>query len=196
MKPFIVTSDLHLSADSSAATVRDLARLLYANPGHDFILAGDVFNLSWEAPGRSAVDAVLALVSAHPELASAFRAQLAGGAPLTLLAGNHDAGLISTEIRDALLAQAGAGPKRPAGDRTLVRATGRRARRAWALLRSRQRARSPARRVEPRDRTARHRDHAPLRAAERCPSFFARARHHAAGRHQPRPSACTVRARR
>ena len=86
MKPFIVTSDLHLSADSSAATVRDLARLLSANPGHEFILAGDVFNLSWEAPGRSAVDAVLSLVSAHPELASAFRAHLSGGAPLTLLA--------------------------------------------------------------------------------------------------------------
>ena len=67
------------------------------------MLAGDVFNLSWEAPGRSAVEAVLALLSAHPELASALRGQLAGGAALTLLAGNHDAGLISAEIRDALL---------------------------------------------------------------------------------------------
>lgn len=113
MKPFIVTSDLHLSADSSAATVRDLARLLHANPGHEFILAGDVFNLSWEAPGRSAVDAVLSLVSAHPELASAFRAQLAGGAPLTLLAGNHDAGLISKEIRDALLHRLELAPSAP-----------------------------------------------------------------------------------
>ncbi|HKO51085.1 MAG TPA: metallophosphoesterase [Polyangiaceae bacterium] len=104
MKPIIVTSDLHLSGDTSAAaTVRDLAGLMRANPGHEFILAGDVFNLSWEAPGRSAVDAVLALLSAHPELASAMRGQLTAGAPLTLLAGNHDAGLISAEIRDALL---------------------------------------------------------------------------------------------
>jgi predicted phosphodiesterase len=103
MKPFIVSSDLHLSADASAATVRDLTRLMRENPGHEFMLAGDVFNLSWEAPGRSAVDAVLALLSAHPELSKAFRAQLAAGTPLTFIAGNHDAELMSAEIRDALL---------------------------------------------------------------------------------------------
>jgi len=103
MKPLIVTSDLHLSADASVGTVRALAQLLRDNPGHEFILAGDVFNLSWEAPGRAAVDAILALFTAHPELANAFRTQLASGAQLTFIAGNHDAGLMSTEIRDALL---------------------------------------------------------------------------------------------
>ncbi|HEY3256636.1 MAG TPA: metallophosphoesterase, partial [Polyangiaceae bacterium] len=103
MKPIIVTSDLHLSSDASAGTVRDLARLMRANPGHEFVLAGDVFNLSWEAPGRSPLDAVLDLLSALPELANAMRGLLVAGAPLTLLAGNHDAGLISAEIRDALL---------------------------------------------------------------------------------------------
>ena len=103
MKPFIVTSDLHLSGDASLGTVRDLARLTRENPGHDLILAGDVFNLSWEAPGRSAVEAVLALLAALPELASALRGHLAAGATLTLLAGNHDAGLLSAGIRDALL---------------------------------------------------------------------------------------------
>ena len=103
MKPLIVTSDLHLSADASTGTVRALAQLLRDNPGHEFILAGDVFNLSWEAPGRSAVDAILALLSAHPDLASAFRSHLASGAPLTFIAGNHDAGLMSAEIRDALV---------------------------------------------------------------------------------------------
>ena len=56
MKPIIVTSDLHLSAEASVGTARDLARLLRANAGHEFMLAGDVFNLSWEAPGRSAVE--------------------------------------------------------------------------------------------------------------------------------------------
>jgi len=103
MKPLIVTSDLHLSADASAGTVRDLARLLGENPGHEFLLAGDVFNLSWEAPGRCAVEAVLTVLTAHPDLADAFRAHLSAGSPLTLIAGNHDAGLMSPEIRDALL---------------------------------------------------------------------------------------------
>ncbi|HYP76183.1 MAG TPA: metallophosphoesterase [Polyangiaceae bacterium] len=113
MKPFIVTSDLHLSADASAATVRDLLRLLNANPGHEFMLAGDVFNLSWEEPGRAAVDAVLALLSAHPELAESFRSRLAAGAPLTFIAGNHDAGLMSAEIRDALLHRLELAPDAP-----------------------------------------------------------------------------------
>ncbi len=113
MKPLIVTSDLHLSAAASAGTARDLARLMRDNPGHEFILAGDVFNLSWEAPGRSAVDAVLDLVSALPELASALRGQLAGGAPLTLLAGNHDAGLLAAEIHDALLQKLELAPDAP-----------------------------------------------------------------------------------
>jgi len=103
MKPFIVSSDLHLSADASAATVSDLTRLMRENPGHEFMLAGDVFNLSWEAPGRSAVEAIVALLSAHPELSSAFRSQLAEGTPLTFIAGNHDAGLMSADIRNALL---------------------------------------------------------------------------------------------
>ena len=103
MPPFIVTSDLHLSAEASAGTVRDLASLLRRNPGHEFILAGDVFNLSWEAPGRSAVDAVLALIAASPELGAAFRRHLSAGAPLTFLAGNHDAGLMGVELRGALL---------------------------------------------------------------------------------------------
>ncbi len=103
MRPFIVTSDLHLSADASAGTVQALTQLLRANPGHELILAGDVFNLSWEAPGSSPVAAVLAVLSAYPELGSALRQHLAGGAPLTFVAGNHDAGLMAPELRGALL---------------------------------------------------------------------------------------------
>jgi UDP-2,3-diacylglucosamine pyrophosphatase LpxH len=105
MQPLIVTSDLHLSVGASAGTVRDLVGLLRANPGHEFILAGDVFNLSWEAPGRSAARAVVSLLSAFPELLAALREQLSGGTPVTFLAGNHDAGLMAAEVRAALLAQ-------------------------------------------------------------------------------------------
>ncbi len=103
MKPLVVASDLHLSADASAGTVRDLAHLLHENPGHEFILAGDVFNLSWEAPGRSAIDAVSTLLDAFPDLKTALREHLANGSPLTFLAGNHDAGVMAPELREALL---------------------------------------------------------------------------------------------
>ncbi len=103
MRPLIVASDLHLSAEASAGTVHDLARLMRESPSHEVILAGDVFNLSWEAPGRSAVGAVLALLEEYPELESAWRAQLSSGAPLTFVAGNHDAGMMAGDVRDALL---------------------------------------------------------------------------------------------
>jgi hypothetical protein len=105
MQPFIVASDLHLSAEASAETVRDLAQLLGNHPGHELILAGDVFNLSWEAPGRSPLEAVLALLRAFPSLSSTLRERLAAGNRLTFLAGNHDAGLMAPELRAALLDQ-------------------------------------------------------------------------------------------
>ncbi len=103
MRPLLVTSDLHLSAEASLGTVRDLTRLLRDNPGHELILAGDVFNLSWEAPGNSPVAAVLTLLSAYPELGRALRAHLVNGAPVVFVAGNHDAGLLAPELREALL---------------------------------------------------------------------------------------------
>src|SRR4051812_29738824 len=103
MHPLIVTSDLHFAADASASTVRDLAGLLRDHPSHEFVLAGDVFNLSWEAPGQSAEAAVLALLSGYPELANALRQHVSGGGPLTLIAGNHDAGIMGGALREALL---------------------------------------------------------------------------------------------
>jgi UDP-2,3-diacylglucosamine pyrophosphatase LpxH len=103
MQPLIVASDLHLSADASAGTVRDLAHLMRSHPGHDFILAGDIFNLSWETPGRSAIEAVLTLLEAFPDLRRAVREHLVSGSRLTFLAGNHDAEMMAVELREALL---------------------------------------------------------------------------------------------
>jgi UDP-2,3-diacylglucosamine pyrophosphatase LpxH len=103
MRPLIVASDLHLSAEASAGTVHDLSRLIRDNPGHELILAGDVFNLSWEAPGSSAAQTVLTLLSAYPELGQALSEHLSNGAPLTFVAGNHDAGIMGPEVRGALL---------------------------------------------------------------------------------------------
>jgi len=103
MRPLIVTSDLHLSVEASAGTVQALTHLIRGNPEHELILAGDVFNLSWEAPGSSAAEAILSVLSAYPELQSALREHLSGGAPLTLVAGNHDAGIMAAKLREALL---------------------------------------------------------------------------------------------
>jgi len=113
MRPFVVASDLHLSAEASAGTVRDLGRVLDAHPGHELILAGDVFNLSWEPAQRAAVDAVLSLFSAFPELGAALRAHLTRGMPLTLIAGNHDAGVMSPKLRSAVLQRLELSPDAP-----------------------------------------------------------------------------------
>jgi len=105
MRPFIVASDLHLSPQSSGNTARALTDLLRRNREHELILAGDVFNLSWEASDSTAVEAVGALLDKFPELKAALRDHLAAGSPFTLLAGNHDAGLMAPELRSALLHQ-------------------------------------------------------------------------------------------
>lgn len=105
MRPFIVASDLHLSPTSSGRTARALTGLVRNNPDHELILAGDVFNLSWEAAGRSAAEAIGALLEKSPDLKAALRSHLSAGSPLTLLAGNHDAGLMAPELRAAILQQ-------------------------------------------------------------------------------------------
>ena len=103
MRPFIVASDLHLSPQSSGNTVRALTTLLQRNGAHELILAGDVFNLSWETAGRSPLELIGALLDKFPELKAALRAHVAHGSPLTFVAGNHDAGMMAPELRDALL---------------------------------------------------------------------------------------------
>lgn len=104
-RPLIVASDVHLSLDATHDTAHALARLLRAHSGHEAILAGDVFNLSWEPAGGSPTAAVSSLLRSYPELASAIREHLSAGHPLTLIAGNHDAELLEPELRSALLSE-------------------------------------------------------------------------------------------
>ena len=104
IRPLIVASDVHLSPDATDDTASDLARLLRAHAGHEAILAGDVFNLSWEPAGNSREAAILALLRRYPDLRSALRGHLSTGSPLTLIAGNHDAELLLPGLRAALLA--------------------------------------------------------------------------------------------
>ncbi|HEX3777217.1 MAG TPA: metallophosphoesterase [Polyangiaceae bacterium] len=113
MQPLIVASDLHLSAEASPRTLAALADLLRAGAGHEIILAGDVFNLSWEAPGHAPVEAVLALLDALPELKAALRAHLAQGHALTLIAGNHDAGVMAPDLCSALIGKLELSPDAP-----------------------------------------------------------------------------------
>jgi predicted phosphodiesterase len=101
----VVLSDLHLSHTQSDDTANAAATLIGAHSGLEIVLAGDVFSLSNDPPSRDPVESVKSVFSSYPRFAAAVRAHLAGGAKLTLMAGNHDAALGDPRLRDALLSK-------------------------------------------------------------------------------------------
>ena len=103
-RPIVVVSDIHLSHGRSFETASALGTLIERHPGHEIVLGGDIFNLSCDALERDPVESVCAMLEPHAELLSALRAHLAAGSPVTLLAGNHDAGTMRAELRPRLLA--------------------------------------------------------------------------------------------
>ncbi len=106
-RPIVVVSDIHLSHGGSFETASALGTLIERHAGHEIVLGGDIFNLSCDALGRDPVESVCAMLEPHAELLSALKAHLASGAPVTLLAGNHDASTMRAELRPRLLALLG-----------------------------------------------------------------------------------------
>lgn len=103
LRPLIVLSDLHLAAGGNPVPARDAARLIAASSQHEIILAGDIFDLSLDPPQRKPSDSVVEILKQRPELRAALRAHLHGGAPVALVAGNHDASSTTAEVRSAVL---------------------------------------------------------------------------------------------
>lgn len=104
-----IASDVHLEHEGSERSAGRLARLLASHAGHEVVLAGDIFNLSLDAPSRDPGESVASIVAQYPELVTALRAHLAGGHALTLIAGNHDAGVLTRGTRERLLELCGVG---------------------------------------------------------------------------------------
>ncbi len=102
-QPLVIASDVHLRHGGSHDTAQALSRLIAQHPGHEIVLSGDIFNLSCDEPERNPVESVLHMLEPHRDLRQAIRHHLAAGAPLTLLAGNHDAATMLAELRPALL---------------------------------------------------------------------------------------------
>ena len=101
-RPLVVVSDVHLGHRRCDGVARDLAHLVAGHPGHEIVLNGDTFNLSCDPrdadPGASAA----AMIAAHPALRDALTRHLAGGDPLTIVAGNHDADVAAPAVAAAL----------------------------------------------------------------------------------------------
>jgi len=102
-EPLAIASDVHLEQAGSERSAARLARLFQQHAGHEVVLAGDIFNLSIDAPGRDPAESVRSIVSSYPELVSAIRQHLAAGHALTFIGGNHDAGVVSRGTRARLL---------------------------------------------------------------------------------------------
>lgn len=88
----LVLADLHLTRSTPSRVTSDLAELVTTHPGSRIIFAGDLLDLSAEAPpeGTRAPSAEEAL-SSHPAVRSALGRHLDGGGELWLAGGNHDA---------------------------------------------------------------------------------------------------------
>jgi predicted phosphodiesterase len=106
-EPLAVASDVHLVQGGSAMSAGRLAKLLETHAGHEVVLAGDIFNLSLDVPSRDPAESVQSIVSEYPELVLAIKRHLAAGHALTLIGGNHDAGVVTRGTRERLLGLCG-----------------------------------------------------------------------------------------
>lgn len=107
-EPLIVASDVHLTRGGSERSAGRLAKLIEQHPGHEVVLAGDIFNLSLDAPSRDPSESVASIVAEYPTLRDAIKHHLDGGHALTLISGNHDAGVVTRGTRERLLEVTGA----------------------------------------------------------------------------------------
>ncbi len=106
-EPLLIASDVHLEHHGSERSAERLARLLELNPGHELLLAGDVFNLSVDRPTRDPAESVQSIVGRYPRLVAALTQHLRAGHAVTLIGGNHDAGVLQPGTSERLLALCG-----------------------------------------------------------------------------------------
>ena len=102
----LVISDVHLSRGPSVAALA-LARLVELHPQHELIVAGDFFDLALDPRDKHPGQSIAEILSSHPELCRALTDRLTRGAPVTLLAGNHDAAVGDTANRAVVLERLG-----------------------------------------------------------------------------------------
>lgn len=106
-RPIVLLSDTHLGPHSSSALERDLARALHGRPGHEILLAGDVFDLSFAPSTNGASDLLASLLDRAPEFTRTLRNHVAAGHPLTIVPGNHDAALSERRVQRLLTGRLG-----------------------------------------------------------------------------------------
>jgi len=106
-EPLVIASDVHLTRGGSGRSAGRLAKLLATHAGHEVVLAGDIFNLSLDAPSKDPSESIASIVAEYPALVGALAQHLKAGHALTLIGGNHDAGVVTRGTRERLLTLCG-----------------------------------------------------------------------------------------
>lgn len=98
--PVLVVGDLHLGPRCPPETAHGLGRLLLSHPECDLVFLGDTFDLSLapEAPAAFLVETL----ARTPGFVEALRAHLELGRRVCFVTGNHDAELVTPNVKDAL----------------------------------------------------------------------------------------------
>ena len=89
----IVIGDLHLVRETPASAVADFLRLLRDHAGARVVVAGDLFDLSADHPGKEKGRALLEALAAQPAIKRALQEHIERAGRLDLIGGNHDAAL-------------------------------------------------------------------------------------------------------
>ena len=114
----VVLADLHLVRKTPPDVSRDLARLVAAHAGARIVFAGDLFDLSSEAPEMPRPRALREALEAHPEVRAALAEHVDRGGELWLAGGNHDAEVGEPGFGAALVAGLGLAARAEARVRT------------------------------------------------------------------------------
>lgn len=101
-RPLLILSDTHLSRDYGSPVARDLARLLERNANAEVILNGDILDLSLDPADRDPAESLHSALAPHDAFVEALSAHVNRGGKLTLVPGNHDAGLSELEQHEFL----------------------------------------------------------------------------------------------
>lgn len=104
-RPLLLLSDTHLSRQYGEPVGAALARVIRAYPDCEVVLAGDIFDLSLDHPDVPAADSLAAALAPHEQAVKALRAHVARGQKVTLVPGNHDAGLNNANLIEELKRQ-------------------------------------------------------------------------------------------
>lgn len=101
-RPLLILSDTHLSRDYGGPVAHDLARLLEQNSHAEVILNGDILDLSLDPADRNPAESLHSALAPHGAFVGALSQHVTQGGKLTLVPGNHDAGLTAAEQQESL----------------------------------------------------------------------------------------------